>query len=217
MLPTAVAIALSPLGIVTVVVLVLGDGGRLRAALFTSGWLVTIATAATAAFLVVDASAASDPSETADGVDIVQLVLGLVFWVLAGVSWRSRPAEGGAGPEAKLLERVARITPLGALGLGLVQSVVVIKTIPLALGAGAQLGESELDGGEAVVALVAFALLATAGMWGPVVVSAVGGDRLRGPMTDVQTWLQDNVTPITIVVLVVLGAVFVGRGLAVLG
>ena len=213
----AVAIALSPLGIVTVVVLVLGDGGRLRAALFASGWLVVVLAAATVAFLIVDASAESDPSETADGVDILQLALGLVFWALAGASWRSRPAEGDVGPEAKLLERVARITPVGAFGLGLVQGVVVVKTIPLALSAGAQLGESELGGGEAVVALVAFAALATAGMWGPVVVIAAGGNRLRGPMADFQKWLQDNVMPITIVVLVVLGAVFVGRGLAVLG
>jgi hypothetical protein len=217
MLPMAVAIALNPLAIVAAVVLVLGDGGRLKAASFAAGSLVTITTATTLAFLLVEAGADADPSETADGVDIVQLVIGVGFWALAVVSWRSKRGEGSAGPAAGLVDRVARISPAGAFGLGLVQAVVVVKTIALAVGAGAQLGVSDVHGGGAVVAVAVFAFVATASLWAPVVGIVVGGDRVRAPMADVQRWLEENMATITVVVLVVLGAVLIGRGLAVLG
>jgi Sap, sulfolipid-1-addressing protein len=215
-LPIAMAIALSPLAIVTIVVLSLGDNGPLKGTLFGMGWLITILFVTTVAFLVVDSTAQEYPSETADGVDILQLVLGLVFWVLAVLSWRSRARDGQPGKETRVLERVVRITPIGAFGLGLLQGVAVIKTIPLAVSAGSRLGESGLDGGEAVIALGVFSIIATAGILGPVVASAVGGERLAGPMVGFQQWLQDNMTAMTIVVLVVIGAALVGSGLAVL-
>jgi hypothetical protein len=213
--PVAIAIGLSPFAVVTVVVLLMGDNGRGKATLFACGWLVVIFAIAAVAYLIVDATEEANASASADGVDVVQLVLGLGFFGLAWLSWRKRQRQGEDGNETKTLDRVTRITPVGALALGMLQGVVVVKNIPLALSGGAQLGESDVRGGQAVIALLVFAIVASAGMIALILLSVIGGERFDGPIAAFRQWLEANMTAITIVVTVVIGAVLVGRGIAI--
>lgn len=215
-LPLAVALAVSPFAVVTGVVLLLGDGGRLKAALFGLGWFAAILVVASAAYWLVDAAYDSDPAHTDDGVDIVQLALGVLFFGLAALSWRKRPADGERPREAKMLDRLTGMSSLGALGLGVGQGVLVIKNVPLALGAGATIGESGVRGADAVVLLVLFAVIATAGVVVPLAVSIVGGAKVSSGLVELRRWLEVNLTAVTVAILVVLGALFVGNGLSIL-
>jgi hypothetical protein len=215
--PVAIAAGLSPFAVVTVVVLLMGDNGRGKATLFACGWFMVILAIAAVAYLIVDATEEADASASADGVDVVQLVLGLGFFGLAWLSWRKRPRQGEGGSATKMLDRVTRITPVGALGLGMLQGVVVVKNIPLALSGGARLGESVLRGGQAVIALLVFAVVASVGMIALILLSVIGGERFNGPIAAFREWLEANMAAITIVVAVMIGAVLLGRGVAVFG
>jgi hypothetical protein len=216
-LPLATGLALSPLAVITGIILLLGDGGRVKAALFALGWLGAIFVITATAFWVVDVAEDVDAEGTATGVDIVQLLLALLFFGLAVLSWRKRPREGGPAPHNKLLRRLDGIGVAGALLVGLAQGFVVIKNIPLAAGAGARLGEAELTGGEAAVALLVFALVSTAGVLVPLVVALVGGRTLTPALTAAREWLEANTSAITITVLAVLGSYFLGQGIGLLG
>lgn len=88
---------------------------------------------------------------------------------------------------------------------------MVVKNIPLALGAGARLGEAGLEGTAALVGLLVFALVSTAGVLVPLAVAALGGQRLTAPLTTAREWLEANMSPITITVLVVIGGYFLGQ------
>ncbi|NHB84028.1 hypothetical protein G7085_03430 [Tessaracoccus sp. HDW20] len=68
------------------------------------------------AFLLVDVAESVDPVATEAGVDVAQLIFGVLFAVLAVVTWRKRDSKGGA-----LLARVGSTGVAGSLGLGLAQ------------------------------------------------------------------------------------------------
>lgn len=220
-LPLAMAIGLSPFAIVTAVVLLLADGGRSKAALFALGWMLTIIAITLVAVLVVDGYDESDPVATENSVNVLQIALGVAFWGLAWKSWRSRPGPGTerdtVSRQAKMLDKMGRISHVGALGFGLLQSVVVVKNIPLALSGGARIGEANLAVGQAAIAVIVFGVLASAGMIVLVVAAVVGGQRLDGPIASIKQWLEDNMSTIGIVVMLLIGAFLVGNGLAVLG
>ena len=215
-LPLATGLALSPLAVITGIVLLLGERARLKTAAFALGWFVAILLIAAVAFWLVEAAEDVAAEGTADGVDVVQLLFAALFGALAVLTWRKRPRQDAPPTENKLLGRIAGVGVLGSLGLGLAQGLVVIKNIPLALGAGARLGEAGLVGSEAVVALVVFAVVSSAGILVPLAVAVVGGSRLDAPLAAARTWLEANMSPITITVLAVIGAYFLGQGLGIL-
>lgn len=216
-LPLATGLALSPFAVVTAVVLLLGRGGAVKTAAFGAGWFAAILVIAAVATWIVEAGDEADHDATATGVDIVQLLFAALFFGLAALAWRQRPQPGVPAQKNKLLDRLDGIGIVGALGIGLAQGLLVIKNVPLAAGAGARFGEAGLTGGPAVGALVGFALAASAGIVVPLVVALAGGERLAEPLTRSRDWLEANLSAITITVLVVLGAYFLGQGLGVLG
>ena len=216
-LPLTIALTLSPLALITGIVLLLGPGGQVRSALFGLGWFAYLFAVAAVAFWMVDVAEDASAESAADGVDVVQLLLGVLFLALTVVSWRKRPRPGEPVKENAILARLAGITPLGALGLGLAQGIGVVKNTPLALGAGARLGESGLSGRQGLVALLVFAVVSTGGILVPLLVSVVGGQRVTDRLTDARGWLEANMSPITITVLLIVGFYFLGQGLGILG
>jgi hypothetical protein len=140
-LPLATGLALSPLAVITGIILLLGDRGRIKAALFALGWLGAIFLIAATAFWVVDVAEDVDAEGTATGVDVVQLLL----------------------------------------------------------------------------ALLVFALVATAGVLVPLAVALGGGPTLTPALTAAREWPEANTSPITITVLAVLGSYFLGQGIGLVG
>ncbi len=215
MLPVGFVIGISPFAIVTSVVLLMGENGARRATPFALGWMISIGVITTIAYLAVDAARGADATATEDGTDVVRIALGLGFLVLAWLSWRKRPRDGGPSAKGKMLDRLTGISPQKAFSLGLIQAVVVVKNIPLAVAGGARLGESALGGAAAVAAILIFAIVASIGMFALITLAVVGGERFDAPIAAFREWLEENLTTITIVVTALIGAVLLGQGLAV--
>lgn len=220
-LPFAVGLALSPFAIVTGIVLLLGVRGLAKTAVFGLGWFAAIALLTALASFLIEASSDAYADATATGVDIGQLVFAAVFFGLAALTWAKRPrpgddaaGDGGASKESRLLTRLDSLSILGALGAGVLQGLVVIKNIPLAFSAGAVFGEAHLVGASAVAAVLIFSGVATLGVLVPLAVAVAGGRRVSATLARSRVWFEANMSPITLTVLLVLGTLFLGRGLA---
>lgn len=61
-----------------------------------------------------------------------------------------------------------------------------------------------------------FAFLSTLSVLVPLAVAVVGGERLDPALRRSRDWIEQNLTAITLVVLLVLGALFLGQGLGIL-
>ena len=215
-LPLAAGLALSPAALTTGIILLLGRRGRLKASVFGIGWFIAILVIAALAYAIIDAGDSAAPDTTATSANVVQLIFAALFLVLAGLTWRKRPQPGQPPAESKLLDRLDNTSTSGAGILGLAQGFLVVKNVPLALGAGAGIGEAQLGPAATAVTLVLFGLLSTAGVIVPVVFATVGGKRSGVLLGQVREWLELNMATIGIVVLLILAAYFAGHGLEIL-
>lgn len=242
----AMALALSPLTITTALVLLFGDRGRLRGLSFAVGWWIAIFIITLVPMLVTDVVDEEDPAATSSGIDILHLVFGLLFFVLAAVTWAKRPerhrevalVQGGEDATAEfesdravleremldlepkkpgLLERVDHLGVWACLAVGLAQGFLIIKNIPIGISAGTTLGQADVPAAEQFILVAVFASLATAGAVLPLLASILGGARAERVLLEVRHWIEANMTAITLVVLIVVGGIFLGEGLGLVG
>lgn len=215
-LPLAAGIALSPVGLIICLVLLGGDKGRSKGAVFGLGWLVSILVVAGVAYNIIGVTGISDVQRAIHELEVLQLGFAVVCLALAVVSWLRSLSAGNNPRENKLLQRLDNVSVLGAGGLGLAQGFARLKNILLALGAGARLGEAGLTGGNAIFPLVIFALIATLGVLVPLLVAVLGRSRAPAALGRAREWLEANMSSITIVALLVVGVYFLGQGLDIL-
>ncbi len=238
----AMGLALSPLAITTALILLLGERrGRLRALAFAIGWFVAMIAITLIPMLLIDTAHDDDPDATATGLDVMHLAFAGLFFALAGVTWLKRPAHerkpadaarapqpaGDAGvlelevldlepPEKKgFLSRLDGMGVWACLGLGLAQGVLIIKNPPLGISAGGMLGAADLPQAEQILSVVIFAVLASLGALLPLAVSIAGGPKVDHALHDARHWIEDHMTAITLVVLLVVGVIFLGEGLGI--
>jgi threonine/homoserine/homoserine lactone efflux protein len=99
-----------------------------------------------------------------------------------------------------------------AVGLGFLSGINP-KNLLLCLGAGTTIGSAHLETGQAVVAMVVFTLLASSTVAVPVIGYLAARDRTAGPLEEVRAWLTQNNAAVMAVLLLVLGASLVGKGI----
>ena len=109
---------------------------------------------------------------------------------------------------------VDSMPPAKALGLGLVLTAVVPKNLVLALAAGVILGEAGLRVGQAAVVILLFTVIATSTVAVPVVAHLVASARMSGQFEELRRRLVRNSVAIMVLVLLVIGIVLIGNGIA---
>lgn len=215
--PQAVGIALSPIPLVLVILMAMSARGRTNGPAFLAGWALGAVVASGAAFLLADVADAATDETASDGVNLVQLVLGLVFWVLAVRQFRARPQPGTEAKTPRLFDAVDGFGPAKALGLGFVACVANPKNLPLAISGGSTAAQTGVSGWRGLVVIVVFAVVASLTVAVPVVAQLAMGQRSDAMLSSWKTWLVANNATVMTVLFAVLGASMVGQGLAVLG
>lgn len=215
-LPLALGIALSPVTVITCIVLLRARRGLAKTAIFALCWFLAILVIAGIAYGLVGGAESTAPDQTRSGIDIFGLLIAVLFWAFAVISWHRRRSRRDRDRVRGLLGRLDNIGLLGSAGLGLVQGVVRLKNITLAAGAGALVGEAGLSGAAAAGPLAAFALVSSAGVLVPLIVAIIAGPRASDVLGRARAWLEANMSSITTVVLIVVGLYFLARGLTIL-
>ena len=214
-LTQAVGVAISPLPVVLVILMLVSKRARVNGPAFVAGWVVATLGVSAVAFALADAADAGTPnSGGAEGVNGLQVVLGLAFLALAVRQFRSRPAAGEAPTTPKLFDAVDSMGGAKAFLLGAAGCAANPKNLPLAISAGTTVAVTGAAGGTAAVALVAFVLVASATVIMPVVVYFALGERSVRLLDGWKAWLVANNATIMTVLFTVLGANLLADGLA---
>ena len=215
-LPFAVGVALSPIPIIAVILMLDTPRARSNGPAFGLGWIVGLAAAATIVLVVTGGSSSSD-SATAESVNWAQLLIGVLFLVMAGRQWRSRPRRGEDPTMPKWMASIDEVTPVKALGLGVLLSGVNPKNLALAAAAGAAIAQAGLDAGGDALGVAVFVVLGSLTVVGAVVFYLVAPRAAAVPLGSIKTFMADHNAVIMMVILLVLGAKLIGTGLGALG
>ena len=137
----------------------------------------------------------------------------MLLLVLAVRQWRERPKPGEAAKLPKWMSTIDSFTFGKALGLGFVLSGVNPKNLLMCLGAGTTIGAAHLSGGEDVVAVVVFTLIAASTVAVPVIGYLTARSKMTGPLDSLRDWLTQNNATVMAVLLLVIGVVLLGKGI----
>jgi threonine/homoserine/homoserine lactone efflux protein len=209
----AIGVAISPVPIIAVILVLFSDRAKVNGPMFLAGWTVALGLVSGIAYLASDAGGASTDSQATDGVSWGQIVLGVVFLLLAGRSWRDRPEPGAQAHMPKWMAGIDAFAPGKAFGLGVLLAGVNPKNLLLAAGAGAALAVSGPSAAAAAVALIVFVVVGSLTIIGPVVFRLAGGDRARKGLGSAKGWLAVHNDAVMTVLFLVFGVDLIAKGL----
>jgi Sap, sulfolipid-1-addressing protein len=206
-------VAISPAGIIAVILVLFSRRARINGPLFLLGWVVALGVLAGVVYAISDQSNAGSSNTSSDSVSWLKIALGVGLLLLARREFRKRP-EPGVEPEMpKWMKRVDGLTPLQAFGLGALLGAVNPKNLALTLGAAAGLGQLALSTADAVVSLVVFVAVGSLTIAAPVAYRLIGGDKSKTQLEALKNWLALHNDAVMAVLFLVFGVALIAKGI----
>lgn len=208
-LPLAVGVAISPIPIVAAILMLFSPRAGSTSTGFLVGWLLGIIVA-TGLFTAL-AGSLTTPDQPPAWASWTKVVLGVLLLVVGIRQWRGRHA---AHSTPGWMTAIDRMGLAKAAGLGFALSAVNPKNLLMAVAAGVAIGSAGISVAAAVVAVLIFTVLAGATVAVPVIAYAVAKDRMRHPLDETRSWLVANNATVMAVLILVIGVVLIGKGIA---
>lgn len=214
-LPLAVAVLISPLPIAAEIILLFTSQPKANASAYVGGFVVGVGVVLGLLTVLVGTQDLGGSSGPATWVSWLKIVLGTLL-VVGGIRrLRNRPAPGDT-EAPKWMQGIESFTPGRSLAVGFAIGALNPKNLAVGLAAAVAVAGSGLAGGTQVGVVVVYAVFASLGVLAPLVVTIALGPRSEEILTGWRTWLMDNNTAVMAVMLVVIGAVVIGKGVAAL-
>jgi len=213
-LPLALGVAISPVPIIAVILMLLSPRARATSVGFLVGWIVGVTVVVTLVTLLVNPADSSDPSEPSMVVTWLKILLGLAAIGLGVKEWRGRPTGDQPGTLPEWMSSIDQMTPVKAVGLAALLAGVNPKNLTLCLAGGLVIGGADLSVEETVLVIALFVVIASCTVAVPVLGYLVARERMAKPLDDLRDWLTDNNAAVMSVLLLVIGTVIFGKGLA---
>jgi threonine/homoserine/homoserine lactone efflux protein len=210
LLPSAFAVALSPIPIVAVVLVLGAPRARAAGPAFALGWVAGLVAVSVVVVLVLGGG--SDEQDT--GINWLKVAIGILFWVMAAKQWQKRPKAGEDPAMPSWMTSIDSASPPRAAVIGAALSGANPKNLALTLAASASIAEAGLNTADTAIAIVVFVALGSVTVAGLVLFYLVDADRAARPLGAVKQFMSDNNAVIMMVVLLLLGAKLLGDGLA---
>jgi threonine/homoserine/homoserine lactone efflux protein len=214
LLPSALAVALSPVPIIAIVVVLGGAHPRTAGPAFTAGWVAGLL--AVSVVVVVVLGPSSDADSDDPGLDWFKIAIGLLFFAMAAQQWRKRPKPGEAPKEPGWMATMDSAPPARAAVLGAALSGANPKNLALTLAASASIAEAGLGSAGTVSAVAVFIAVGSLTVGGALIFYVLAGARAAPPLAAVKEFMATNNAAIMMIILLLLGANLLGDGLAVL-
>ena len=214
LLPSALAVALSPIPIVAIVLVLGAPNARTAGPAFAIGWITGLLSVSVIVVLLVGSG--DDPDSDDPGLNWLKIAIGILFLLMAAKQWTKRPKQGEEPEVPSWMATIDTATPPRAALLGAALSGANPKNLALTLAAAASIAEAGLDPGDTAIAVAVFIALGSVTVAGSVLFYLVDADRATRPLAAVKQFMSDNNAVIMMVVLLLLGAKLLGDGLAVL-
>jgi len=116
LLPSAFAVALSPIPIVAVVLVLGAPTARTAGPAFALGWIGGLL--AVSIIVVIVLGVGSDPDSDDPGISWLKVAIGILFLAMATNQWKKRPKEGQEPEMPKWMATIDTATPPNAAVLG---------------------------------------------------------------------------------------------------
>lgn len=208
LIPLALVVALSPLSIIPGILMLNTPRPRPTSLSFLTGWVLGIA-AITAAFV-----AASDLADSADEPSrwgpYVRIVIGAALIAFGIYRWLTRNKSAHA---PKWLTSMTSIGPGRAFLTAVLLTVTNVKVFAMCAGAGAAIATAELGRAGAWQSVALFTAVAASSVALPVLAYQVAAGRLDEPLNRLNAWMERNHGAVMAVILVVIGAALLYKGL----
>jgi hypothetical protein len=210
-LPIALAVALSSVPIMVTIYILLSPD-RTRSALpFAIGWVIGLALVIGVCALLAQLVPAPRVPQRADTtVGTLEMLVGLALVAIGIFSFRhARHAPSPAVP--KFLQRTPG--PWESFGLALVLNLRP-KALLLAIAGGLTIRGDTRSVTEALVVIVVYTIIGASTVVGPIIATLVAPTRMEPRLTSLREWLIRNGEAMTALIVVMIGVVIVGMGLA---
>lgn len=213
-LPLALGVAISPIPIIAAILMLLSPKAKGTSVGFLLGWVLGIAVAIVLFTLLASVVPEDDPEAAKPIAGVIKLLLGVGLILLAARQWRSRPTPDAEPALPKWMAAIDTMTAGRGFGLGFLLAAVNPKNLLLGAAAGVIVGTGGLTVGEAGIAILVFVLIASSSVAIPVVAYLVASERMARPLESLRTWLVHNNATVMAVLLLVIGVVVIGKGIA---
>jgi threonine/homoserine/homoserine lactone efflux protein len=212
-LPLAIGVAISPIPIIAAILVLLSPKAKSMSVAFLIGWIVGIVVAIVVFTLLSSVLPQGDADAPSPIAGVIKIVLGgLLLWV-AVRQWRGRPVAGEPATLPKWMSAIDSMPPGKGSGLGFPLASVNPKNLLLAASAGLIVGSAQLTLGETSAVVAVFTVIAGCTVLIPVVAYLLASERMREPLEGLRVWLVGNNATIMAVLLLVIGASMIGKGL----
>lgn len=209
--PLALGILASPIAVIPAVLLLLGDRPRVSAPSFLLGWSGGLAVLTGGAILFADFVIVAEGTPT--WLSWIRVVVGGLLILYGLLTWLRR---GGSKEPPQWLTGIQQMPPRKAAALGALLSAGNPKVILLALTAGLTIGTAQATPVEELVAFLLFMLIGSVEILIPLGAFLIAGERAAAPLERGGRWLEENGTPVMVVVVMVIGALLLFNGLRAL-
>ena len=203
----ALGIAASPFPIIPAILLLFTPRPRTTTVCFLLGWILGIVVATTT-FAAV-ASLIEPRDETPAWVSWTRISLGFLLILLGVWQWMTRREKASA---PAWMQAINDATPATAVRLGLLLSAANPKVLLLTAAGGLEIESTGLSRTGAAVAIALFAAVAASSVSIPLVLYAMLGERILGPLSRVKDWLGLHNAAVMAAVITVIGIYLTVKG-----
>jgi len=213
-LPLALGIAISPIPIIAAILMLLSPKAKSTSLGFLLGWVLGIIVAVVAFTLLASVLPEGGSDESQPIAGVIKIALGALLLMLAVRHWRSRPTGDAEPALPKWMAAIDTMTAVRAILLGFVLSALNPKNLLMGVAAGVAIGSADLPSDEAALAIAVFTVIAVSTVAIPVIAYLLASSKMAGPLEALRKWLVHNNATVMSVLLLVIGVVVIGKGIA---
>jgi hypothetical protein len=213
-LPSALGIAVSPFGVVSIVLILATRHARSSGPAFAIGWFAGVLVVGAILLAVSNLLGAREDDGRAAWVSWLFLALGVALLYLALKEWRKRPQDGAEPETPGWMAAFDAMQPLKAAAFAVLAGAVNPKNLLLILAGSAAIAQADLSGEDRAVLLVIFAAIASLGTLLPVAAYLLFGTRSERLLGHVREWFLRNSSVIMAAILLLIGLKLIGNGIA---
>ncbi|KWX68618.1 GAP family protein [Mycobacterium sp. NAZ190054] len=214
-LPLAVTLMAGPLPMLVILLILVSERAAAKGVAFVCGRLLGVAVCLGVMIVLfsdLGLHGFGHRDHPAPATSIARIVIGVVLLGLAMRRW-SRP-DPDPGKPSPLMRRVDGLSPAGSVGIGVAVSIIDPSSLAIALLAGVDIGSARMPLPSTVGVAAGFLLVSTATITVPLIAYLVGGTGARARLANLKTWLLANEKAVTMVLLLLLAAMLIGRGIS---
>jgi hypothetical protein len=213
LLPLMLAVALSSVPIMVTLTILLGPRSGSRALAFLIGWLLGIVLVTALFTIGFQALPAGSSWRNRSAVAAGEIVVGSALLAYGILLLVRKPAEQARTELPKWFRAAETMNPAASFGLALLLNIRP-KALLLATAAALIIGSRPLSTSATIAVLLIYAVIGGSTVSVPIVLALARPEMMRRPLAATERWLAKNSRTVTLLVLVFVGVVVLGNGMA---